>query len=209
MRNLIRFLKLNVQLDSSARTPLTTHLPRGVLLGCIILQSVHTHTWWYSRWWLLLKYSIHSWASRRQRDITVRPHEGHFNNWAWEEATAPSDDSTRSVSSYFEPYSGFGKEREVGIQSGLGDLIIWHELLISGAFLIIGRNQPLGPFRVILHSTNPRTPPPLLSSLSPSQPPLRLPLHPLLPPRAAWLLLTRSPSGRMGPVASDPRTPDR
>lgn len=58
----------------------------------MILRSVHTQPWWFSRWWLLLKNSIHSSASRRQRDITLWPQEGHFNKGAWEEATKHWDD---------------------------------------------------------------------------------------------------------------------
>lgn len=45
--------------------------------------TVHTHTRWCSRWWWLLENSIHTSASRRQRDISVWPQEGHFNNGAW------------------------------------------------------------------------------------------------------------------------------
>lgn len=84
MRNLIRFLKLNVQLDGSAGdTTDYTFTWGSVTSGCTVLQSAPTLTGRYSRWWLLLKYSIHSSASRRQRDISVWPQEGHFNNGAW------------------------------------------------------------------------------------------------------------------------------
>lgn len=52
--------------------------------------TVHSHTM-CSRWGWPLKNSIHSSASRRQRDISGWPQGGHFNNGAWEEAQERTD----------------------------------------------------------------------------------------------------------------------
>lgn len=96
MRNLIRFLKLNVQLDSSARTPLTTHLPKGVspvwMRNSPIGTYTHTHTHLPrddSLFQVMITAKVfHSQFTQQEaKGHHVWPQRGHFNNGSWGEAT--------------------------------------------------------------------------------------------------------------------------
>lgn len=162
---------------------------------------------------MLLKYSIHSSASRRQRDISVWPQEGHFNNGAWEEARKHQDAGWNRLIAqerYFISLSEASAPRMASdglhsnsassceatrlvlrLKEGSGLAVV--ESVISVVCLIIvpwTESSLVGPFRVTLHSTNPRT----------ASPPSAAPAPSCLP-------LSRSPSCRMGPVAQCVPTP--